>query len=127
MNKSFFNFLVITLLFSSSIALGQERSPESLQFERTANYREIGSVGARVGTSGESAGLRELTSEELDQIYAGGFDSFLASNENQTSSPPWIILWDEVLTQRNASLEGSIKLQSGSSFMHGTQMNSILK
>jgi hypothetical protein len=126
MKRSFLSILMIALFFGMSIALGQESSPDRPRFYQTIGYIETDQADAITDGLGTSVSPKELTSEELDQIFGEGLGGFLTANENQTGSPPWVILWDEILNQRNASMEGSIELTSGNSFMNSIQVNNIL-
>jgi len=126
MKRSFLSILIIALFFGVSIALGQESSPDRPRFYQTIGYSGTDPVDTIADGPGTSVSPKKLTSEELDQIFGEGLGGFLTSNENQTGSPPWVILWDEILNQRTASMEGSIELTSGNSFINSIQVNNIL-
>lgn len=123
MAKSFLSIVVITLLFGANIALGQENNPTGPSFYITTNKGDTNSFLNAVAVTKTSV-LQKLSSEELDQIIGKGVGDILTATNDHISSVPWIILWDEISKQRNASAGGNIEVISNGSFMNGVRMNS---
>lgn len=118
----------IIILFSCwNISLGQENN--MFQSVSTINYSEKNSVtlAERPERPVALIHLKELSSEELDLITGEGSENFLTFNDNQINHLTWIILWDEIPNQKNASTNGSIELTSSGGFMNGIRENGIFK
>jgi hypothetical protein len=118
----------IIILFSCwNISLGQENN--KFQSVSTSNYSEKNSVtlAERPERPVALIHLKELSSEELELITGEGSENFLTFNDNQINHLTWIILWDEIPNQKNASTNGSIELTSSGGFMNGIRENGIFK
>jgi hypothetical protein len=118
----------IIILFSCwNTSFGQENN--TFQSVSTINYSEKNLVTLAERPERPVAVIhpKELSPEELDLITGEGSENFLNFNDNQTNHLTWIILWDEIPSQKNASTNGSIELISSGVFMNGIRENGILK
>lgn len=108
MKKSLLIIIIIILFSDVNITSGQENSLSPSTHTITFNNKQSVAWMEKPEPAAFNH-LKELSPEELNLITGEGSGNFLIFNDNQTNLP-WIILWDEISTQKNTSTNRSVEL-----------------